>query len=221
VIKRTGESSAVIPFTAEVLFSLYGRYNTVIGVMPVVGYALCIMALLMVFRPFAGSDRVISATFAAMFIWVGAVFHFGHMAPLNWGAWVFGAFFIVEGVLFAWLGGVRERLIYRPRPGLAGAAGFALLVFALAYPVLDVLLGHRWPQLQLPGTLPAPTVLATMAFLLMAPSRTALGLSIIPLLWALIDGAAAAFLGIWQDVAMAIAVCAAILLLLFATRRRS
>jgi hypothetical protein len=49
----------------------------------------------------------------------------------------------------------------------------------------------------------------------------AIGLAIIPLLWALIGGAAAAFLGIWQDVAMAVATAAAFLLLLFAPKRLS
>lgn len=212
----------MIPFTAEVLFSLYGRYNTAWGVIPIAGYALCILALIMALRPFSASGRIISAILAAIWIWIGAVFHFGAMAPLNWGAWIFGAVFILEGVLLAWQGGVRERLDIRLLPGLRGTAGLALLAFALAYPALEMGLGYRWPQLQLPGTLPAPTVLATIAFLLMTQSRgAAIGLAIIPLLWALIDGAASAVLGIWQDVAMALATAAAFLLLLFAPKRLS
>jgi hypothetical protein len=204
----------MIPFTAEVLFSLYGRYNMAIGPLLAIGFALCLLALFMALRPFAGSGRAISAILAAFWIWIGAIFHFGYMAPLNWGAWIFGAFFIVQGLLLAWLGGARGRLSFHGEPGLRGTVGVILFAFALAYPAMDLLLGHRWPQLQFAGTLPAPTVAVTFALLLMTRGRDAIALAIIPLAWALIDGAAAFFLGIWPDVAMAAGAVVAFALLL-------
>jgi hypothetical protein len=210
----------LIPLTEEVLFSLYGSYNQALPIVPFLGLALCIVCLLMVVRPFPGSTRAISALLAVFWLWNGAVFQFGFLAPLTWVAWIFGVFFVLEGLLFLWLGAARDRLHYRPALGPRGLGGLILLAFALAYPALDMLAGQRWPQLQFAGTLPSPTVLATFAFLLLTQGRTASPLAIIPLLWALLHGAAAFVLGVWQDVAMAIAASGAFLLLLFTQERR-
>ena len=203
----------MIPMTTDVLFSLYGSHNEATWPAPLLGYVLCIVALLMAFRPFPGSSRAIAAILATFWLWNGAVFHIGFFAPLNWGALIFGVFFILEGLLLLWLGLMRNRLDFRLTGEWRDPGDLALLAVAFAYPNLDLFAGHLWPQMQLPGTLPAPTVLATFAFLLMARGRGARVLSIIPLLWALVGGAAALSLGIWQDVAMAALTIAAAVLL--------
>jgi hypothetical protein len=205
----------MIPMTSEVMFSLYGSHNEGTWPAAALGYLLCIAALLMAFRPFPASSRAIAAILAAFWLWNGIVFQIGTFAPLNWGALIFGAFFVAEGLLFAWIGVARGRLDIRLTGTWRDPGDLALLAVAFVYPYLDLLSGHEWPQVQLPGTLPAPTVLATLAFLLMARGRGARILSVIPLLWALIGGAAALSLGIWQDVAMAgLAVAAMALLFL-------
>jgi hypothetical protein len=205
----------MIPLSEEALFGLYGAYNQALGLAPNIGYALCVMALLLAFSPRPGSDRAISAILATFWIWTGAVFHIGFFAPLNWGAWIFGALFILEGLLLAWAGVLLGRFDFRLESGPRGWAGFALLAFGLAWPVLDVLTGHLWPRLQLPGTLPAPTVLATLGLLLTVRGRAVWPFAIIPLLWGLVGGAAAYALGIWQDAAMGIAALAGFGLLAF------
>jgi hypothetical protein len=210
----------MIPITTEVLFSLYGSHNQATWPAPLVGYVLCVAALLMAYRPFLGSSRMIAAILAAFWLWNGAVFHIGFFAPLNWGALIFGVFFILEGLLLLWMGLLRNRLDFRLTGAWRDPGHLALLAVAFAYPNLDMLAGHIWPQMQLPGTLPAPTVLATMAFLLMARDRGARVLSVIPVLWALIGGAAALSLGIWQDVVTAFLALAGAVLL-FTSRGRS
>lgn len=209
----------MIPLSEEALFGLYGAHNQALGLAPAVGYTLSVMALLLAFSPRPGSDRAISGILAAFWIWTGAVFHIGFFAPLNWGAWIFGALFILEGLLLAWAGVLRNRFDFRLESGLRGAAGLALLAFGLAWPVLDVLTGHLWPRLQLPGTLPAPTVLVTLGLLLMTRARPAWPFAIIPLLWGLVGGAAAFSLGIWQDAAMGIAALAGFGVLVFGRPR--
>ena len=203
----------MIPMTSEVMFSLYGSHNEGTWPAVAVGYLLCIAALVMAFRPFPGSSRVIAAILAAFWLWNGIVFHIGFFAPLNWGALIFGAFFALQGVLLAWIGLAQDRLDIRLTGTWRDPGDLALLAVAFVYPYLDLLFGHRWPQMQMPGTLPAPTVLATLAFLLMARGSGARILAIIPLLWALVGGAAALSLGIWQDVLMAALAIAAVALL--------
>jgi hypothetical protein len=193
----------VIPISTEALFSLYGSHNEATWPASLVGYALCMLALIMALRPFPGSSRAISAILAAFWFWNGIVFQIGFFAPLNWGALIFGGFFILQGILFLWIGVVRDSLDMRLTGGWRDPEDHVLLAVAFIYPYLDLISGHHWPQMQLPGTLPGPTVLVTFAFLMMAQRRGAKSLAVIPLLWALVAGAAALSLGIWQDVAMA------------------
>lgn len=202
----------MIPISSEVLFSLYGGYNLGTWPAPFVGYALGVLALGLALRPLAASSQLIGLILAAFWLWTGSIFHITTFAPLNWGAWIFGVLFMLEGLLL-WLGAFKGGLHFRFMPGLRGGFGLALFVFALAYPLLDLASGHPWPQMQLPGTLPAPTTLATLGLLLMGEGRGARTLSVLPLAWALTEGAAAVFLGIWQDVAMAAGVVAGTALL--------
>ncbi len=202
----------LIPLTAEALFSLYGGYNRALMPAAFIGLALCLVGIVLAMRPFPGSGRLLSAILAAFWLWNGLAFHFGFLAPLTWTAWIFGAFFILQGAMLLWAGGVRDRIAYAASAGLPGMAAAILLGFAILYPALDMLAGRAWPGLQFPGTLPAPTALATLGFLLMA-QRRAVAFAVIPLLWALLHGAVAVSLGIWQDAAMAAAVCGGFLLL--------
>ena len=195
----------MIPISTAALFSLYASHNLATWPAPAIGYGLSLVALAIALRPFAGAGRLSAAILAAFWIWNGAVFHLEFFAPLNWGAIIFGALFILEGLLLLWRGTFTAGLRFGWPSRPAGAMGLALIAFALVYPLLDLAAGHGWPQMQLPGTLPAPTVLVTLGLLLMPRERAARSLAILPLLWALIGGAAAAFLGIWQDVAMALA----------------
>jgi hypothetical protein len=208
----------MIPITAEVLYSLYGSHNEDTWPMALIGYGLCVLALALAIRPFGASSRIIAAIIAAFWAWNGGVFHIGTFAALNWGAWIFGAVFILEGARWLWLAAGRQGLRFHFQADPGGYAGLGLMAFALAYPFIDLATGHPWPQAQAPGTLPAPTVLATMAMLVMSQGRGARRLAIIPVAWALTVGAAAVTLGIWQDVAVAVFAGA---VLLFARARRT
>jgi uncharacterized protein DUF6064 len=207
----------MIPISTAALFSLYASHNLATWPAPAIFYGLSLLALALALWPLPGASRAIAAILAASWFWNGAIFHFGFFAPLNWGATIFGALFILQGLLLLWRGALGGALHFAWGGGLSGLTGAALIAFALLYPLLDLAAGHGWPQMQLPGTLPAPTVLITLGLLLLTRERAARSLAVLPLLWALIGGAAAAFLGIWQDVAMGLAALAGTAVL-FSTR---
>jgi hypothetical protein len=58
------------------------------------------------------------------------------------------------------------------------------------------------------GIAPCPTTIFTIGVLLMASDRLTLWLSIIPIAWALIGTSAALFLGVPEDLGLAVAVIA-------------
>ena len=45
----------MIPMSTEVLFSLYGSHNLATWPAPFIGYALCILAMVLAARPFPSS----------------------------------------------------------------------------------------------------------------------------------------------------------------------
>ena len=94
-----------------------------------------------------------------------------------------------------------------------GRAGLSIFVFALVLqPLVGLLLGRPWTQVEVFGIAPDPTVIATMGLLLVASGRAAWELLAIPLSWCAISGAT-----LWAmssfDAAVPILVASLVLLL--------
>jgi hypothetical protein len=104
---------------------------------------------------------------------------------INWAASYFAAAFAVEALLLVWTGLIRNWLSLRRRD----VAGLCIFVFALfAWPLVGRLLGRPWPQTEIFGIAPDPTVVATLGVLI-AADRTHWELLLVPLLWCAISGA--------------------------------
>ena len=196
----------MLPFTAEVYFALFAQYNGAIWPAQIIAYVLGLGAVVLACRPLAGSDRIVAGLLAAAWMWSGAVYHLLYFASINFSAPVLGAVFVLEGLLLAWTGVLRGRLAFRFQPDPAGWAGLGLAVFAMVgYPVMGWLAGHGWPRAAVFGVAPAPVTIFTLGLLLLAERRTPVHLVAIPVLWTLVGGAAAWFLGIPEDLVLPLA----------------
>ena len=70
------------------------------------------------------------------------------------------------------------------------STGFALFALALlAQPLLGPAIGRSWAGIELFGTTPDPTVVATLGLLLTVADRVPWGLLVVPVLWCAFDGA--------------------------------
>jgi hypothetical protein len=180
----------LIPFSRETYFRLFERYNVGVWPAPIIGLAIGLTALFTARRV---EGRVLRAPFlltAACWVWVGWVFQIHWYAPLSWPGISFGIGFVLQGVLMAVVLG-RSPPAESPE-GASRHLGSALwiLVFALALqPLLGLLSGRPWYGLEVFGSAPDPTVLATLGLLLMVRHPLRWLLSIIPLAWCLISGA--------------------------------
>ena len=131
---------------------------------------------------------------------------FSHINPAAYG---FGALFIVEGILFAATAVTRNSLRFERSIGLRGVAAWALIIYAvIVYELLGYAAGRGLMNGPLFGIAPCPTTIFTIGVLLMASDRLTLWLSIIPIAWALIGTSAALFLGVPEDLGLAVAVIA-------------
>jgi hypothetical protein len=192
-----------IPFSRDVFLSLFEIYNAAIWPAQIAAYALGLLAVLLALKPYRGSGRVVALLLAAAWLWNGVAYHMLHFATINWAAWIFGFFFVAQGLLLLVTGLLRGRLAFRFAGDAAGRAGLAMIAFAMAaYPLIGVLDGQAWPRLAPFGVAPCPTTIFTFGMLLLAEPRVPMHLLVLPALWSLIGGAAAWLIHIPQDLAL-------------------
>ena len=124
------------PFTVEQFFDVFASYNVAVWPAPVVAYLLGLLAVVLAFRGKAPSGRLISGVLALFWFWMGLVYHLGHLRRINPAANLFGAFFILQGLLFL-IDSYRGGLSFRPRQDPRSLAGAVLIIYSmLGYPLI-------------------------------------------------------------------------------------
>ena len=166
-----------IPFTREVYFRLFERLNE--AVWP---WQLVLLAVLAAVPVLIRRDLGLLAgpVLALSWIWVATWFHFRLYAELNWAAGYLGWLFLIQAGLIL-VAGVRGRLSWGG--GLRACIGTGLFGFAVAVlPLLGPLFGRSWAGMEVAGTAPDPTAVATLGILLL-PARVPWLLVPAPIIW--------------------------------------
>lgn len=209
----------MLPFTVEQFFDVFRAYNEAVWPAPWILLALALAAMALAARPTARSDQSTAAVLAVLWLWQGLAYHLAFFTAINPLAYAFAALSVAAALVFAWTGVVQRKLRFRLTWRGRGAAGVALVVFALVvYPAWALLAGHRYPALPTFG-LPCPTTLFTvgmLAWLVPPYPRTPL---VVPVLWCLIGAQAAYWLGVPQDLGLLAAAALGVWLILRAQPR--
>lgn len=196
----------MLPFTTEQFLDVFAAYNAAIWPLQVAAELLgvCVIALLL-WRPRA-SERIVAAVLAAMWLLMGLGYHLAFFSAINPAAFVFAALFVAEGALIAREGVWRDRIAFQAESGSWRFVAAILMAYALiAYPLLGLLGGQPYPVTPLFGVAPCPTVIFTLAILMLVRHRRPWLLAAIPLLWSAIGGSAAFLLRVPQDYGLVIA----------------
>ena len=102
--------------------------------------------------------------------------------------------------LFVEAGLIRGRIAPAPTAGLRSWLAWGLVGYsALAYPLLGLALGHRYPAMPMFGITPCPLIIFTFGMLMLAGGQVPRRLLVIPGAWSLIGGSAAFLLDVPQD----------------------
>jgi hypothetical protein len=198
-----------IPFTIDEFFAVFTRYNAAIWPMQLVAYALGAIAIVALLADLRRGKPVILAVLAAFWLWNGIAYPWTFFAEINPAAYGFGAMFVLQGIVFAATAVTRNSLQFERSGGLRGVVAWALIIYAaVIYELLGYAAGHGLMNGPLFGVAPCPMTIFTMGVLLMASGRPAIWLSIIPIAWALVGTSAALFLGVPEDLGLAVAVIA-------------
>jgi len=191
-----------LPFTEREFFDVFGRYNA--AAWPVVA-GLWIVTLVYAARlvTTGASSIALSVLTAFHWAWSGVVYHAIFFATINRAAFLFAAMFVLEAVAIGWLGVVQRDLTFRWQRRAKETVGMLFVAASLMYPALVLATGHHAPRAPL-FAVPCPTTLFTTGLLLLA-RRTALSVTIVPMLWALVGGTAAIALDVLPDLLLWVA----------------
>lgn len=209
-----------LPFTTGEFLDVFVRYHHAVGPAPLIAFAAALVAVVSCFvRPVA-HNRVAWLILAALWVWVGAVYHLRFFAAINPAARIFGAMFIVQGALFVWEGVIRQRLRFEPATGSPANRRLGVLVVLyafLGYPLIGLLVGHTYPAAPTFG-LPCPTVIFTFGLLIWTQWQLPLYVIVIPALWSVMGTVAAVQLSMWEDFGLLAAAITAVAVVLHSRR---
>ena len=187
------------PFSVQDFFSVLTAYNHGIWPMQIVLNALAVGVLVLIYSKIKNSSRLITWVLAFFWAWMGIMYHFLYFTAINKAAWIFGGLFVLQAVIFIWQGVAKSNLSFSPLSGWRAIIGWILVSYGLViYPIIGFLTGHSYMDSPTFG-LPCPTTIFTFGVFYLAllwfPKHTL----IIPVIWSVIGGSAAIFLGVPQD----------------------
>ncbi|TIP93624.1 MAG: hypothetical protein E5X58_10420 [Mesorhizobium sp.] len=190
----------MLPFTLDQFLANLVSYNEGIWPVQVAAFGLGLLAVALLFwRPLM-ADRLIAGILAIMWLWTGAAYHWFHFTQINKAALVFGALFVAQGAILAYVGLVRNQLRFGQSFGPAAMVGVGFVTYAaVLYPLLGIWTGHAYPEMPVFGVTPCPVTIFTFGFFLFAKPPLSRWLLAIPFIWSLIGGSAAFLLGVPQD----------------------
>lgn len=193
------------PFTTEQFFAVFAQYNMSVWPIHVLFYLAALSTFVLLFvKKAPHTDGIISAILAFFWLWMGIVYHWIFFSPINPAAKLFAAFFIAEGLLFAYQGIVKHGIHFFVKRDARSVAGIGFMMFGtVLYPLIGYFAGHVYPSSPTFG-LPCPTTIVTFGLLLLARGAPRY-LVVIPFLWSIVGFMAALSMGVAEDVFLLIA----------------
>ncbi|MHB1000172.1 MAG: DUF6064 family protein [Armatimonadota bacterium] len=189
-----------LPFTREQFLEVFAEYNTAIWPAQIIAIVLGIAAVALIVTKHKSADKFTGTFLALQWLWIGALYHIKYFSEINKAAYLFGALFLIQGVLFLISGVFKNNLRFSSDHKFTGAIGWIFILYALVfYMAIGYALGHRYPYTPVFGVVPCPAVIFTFGLLLWAGKQMPKYLIIIPVIWAVIGTVAALKLEIYQD----------------------
>jgi hypothetical protein len=198
--------------TSEELLEVFAAYNLQIWPMQILAYLMGVVACYFAFRKGRLSQRVVPGILAFFWLWVAFLFWLPSSLQGFTIGYLFTAMFAIEGVLFL-IQAVKPQLafgIYRKSHTILGMV--FMLYALLGYPLIGLLIGHRYPRTPAFGLTPCPLIIYTFGLLLLTRSKVPKRLLVIPFFYSL-SGVVWISIGIWEDVGLVLSSLASVYLI--------
>jgi hypothetical protein len=104
-----------IPFSLGDFLNVFKDYNQSIFPLQVLFYLAAFLSIYLLFTRSKNLNKIIIGTLSFFWLWMGIVYHLIFFSPINKAAYIFGALFILQGVMFAGCGFIRKKLSFEYR----------------------------------------------------------------------------------------------------------
>jgi hypothetical protein len=187
-------------FSERVYWRLFALHNADVWPAQIAALVLGALIVVLLVRPRPWSDSAIALLVAVAWLFVAWAFLWQRYRTVNWAAGYIVPFFVLEGLLFAWFGGIRDTLAFRFRPDARRSFGLAIILYALAiHPWMPLLSGRPLLQAEIFGIAPEPTAIGTLGLLCMVPRGiVSLALLVVPVLWCTLSWLTLQTMGAWE-----------------------
>src|SRR5690348_18042205 len=98
------------PFTTEQFLDVFREYNESVFPLQLLFYMMALLSIFLVIKPVEKSSRIISSVLGFYWLWMGVAYHWISFSSINKAAYVFGALFIVQGILFLVYGSFQNKI---------------------------------------------------------------------------------------------------------------
>lgn len=179
--------SDFILFSQTAYYRQFELYNQAIWPLHVVAMLFALLIIYMLWKKPAWAGRGISVILVVSWLWVAWAFLYQRFYQIHVVADWYAFGFILQAALLTWYGGIRNRLrlFVTSQTRIIIGAG-VLFIGLLFYPFIAVITGRGWLQFEMFAVAPDPTVLTTLAILLIYKAPKAL--YVIPVIWLIVSG---------------------------------
>jgi len=202
-----------IPFTADRFFQIIEQYNLTLFPAQLLILIAGAASVWLIQSQARMKNELTGGFLALLWLWIGIMYHLAFFTIINPAAYIFGGFFVVQGILFLYESVVRKRLEFEFKWQFPDFVACFFILFGLViYPVLSYFMDNSLNTTIALG-LPCPSTIFTFGILMLAGRKFPKYLLIIPAAWVLIGTTAAFKLGVYPDYMMPVAALTAILYL--------
>lgn len=178
-----------LPFSRATYLRLFELYDARFWPAVAIGLALGLSLLWLLRSPTPVRLRLALGLLAGSWVWIAWAFLWQTYAPLLWAAPYAAAAFAAQGMLLLGVAFAPWGEGLTPRTGRGARLGYGLLAIAvLVAPPLGLCFDRSWSGLELFGSAPDPTALATLGFLTLVRHPLRPLLMAVPIAWALFSG---------------------------------
>ena len=194
--------SDLLMFSPEAYARLIELYNQSLWPLqlfiPFIGIAL----IWLIYRPAAYQRQLIMITLAIAWFWVGYGFHYNYYASINWFAYFYALTFFLQGFLLLAYGILKKDLSFRFSDQFHTKIAIIFLIFGVfLFPLIGLFLYTPW-QTETFGLMSTPTLITTLAILLLSERSPAIILMLIPSISAMVVSLTAWAIGSYESISM-------------------
>lgn len=179
--------SDFILFSGKVYYRQFELYNHAIWPLHLIAVVFSFVIIFAVWKKPGWAGRVIAVLLMLSWVWVAWAFLYAYFYQIHVVANWYALGFVLQAGLIAWYGMIKNRFTFAEVSQTSINIGRILLFISIIlYPFIAFITGRSWLQFEMFSLAPDPTVLATIAILVLCNASRVL--YIIPVMWLIISG---------------------------------